>query len=279
MLFYLPASMIAIGGVGGSGTRVIASALQSMGFYLGSDLNQQKDNLWFTLLFKRREVPRTSDSEFRELVEIFCDAMHGRLIVEPDRIHLVRSLAVGEREFNENELVRPSADTLLAARVSRPNGLVGWKEPNTHIVLDRLLPLIPDLRYIHVMRNGRDMAFSRNQKQVCLWGSLITGLPYQPRPAYALHYWRKAHERINRIARDMGDRFLLVNFEEFCGNPMEGISRIAGFAGISLDEKRRRTISAGVEMPESVGRFRDHDLSLFDPADVAYVAGCGFPTR
>ena len=44
---------IAVGGVGGSGTRVIAEILIQLGFYLGKDLNASRDNLWFTLLFKR----------------------------------------------------------------------------------------------------------------------------------------------------------------------------------------------------------------------------------
>ena len=44
---------VAIGGVGGSGTRVVAEVLKCLGFYLGSLLNSSLDNLWFTLLFKR----------------------------------------------------------------------------------------------------------------------------------------------------------------------------------------------------------------------------------
>ena len=44
---------VVIGGVGGSGTRVLAEILSLFGFYLGNDLNGAKDNLVYTLLFKR----------------------------------------------------------------------------------------------------------------------------------------------------------------------------------------------------------------------------------
>lgn len=44
---------IVIGGVGGSGTRLIAEIVMDMGFYLGDMLNQSKDLLYFSLLFKR----------------------------------------------------------------------------------------------------------------------------------------------------------------------------------------------------------------------------------
>lgn len=36
---------VAIGGVGGSGTRVVAEIVRSLGYYLGGDLNSANDNL------------------------------------------------------------------------------------------------------------------------------------------------------------------------------------------------------------------------------------------
>ena len=54
-------SPVAIGGVGGSGTRLIAQLLMELGVYMGSDRNDANDNLWFTLLFKRIEILFASD--------------------------------------------------------------------------------------------------------------------------------------------------------------------------------------------------------------------------
>ena len=53
---------VAIGGVGGSGTRLIAQILHEAGFYLGDDLSYAIDNLWFTLLFRRLEILSDSSS-------------------------------------------------------------------------------------------------------------------------------------------------------------------------------------------------------------------------
>ena len=47
------AAPVVVGGVGGSGTRVIAQLLQSLDFDMGSDLNESLDDLSFTALFKR----------------------------------------------------------------------------------------------------------------------------------------------------------------------------------------------------------------------------------
>jgi hypothetical protein len=45
----------------------------------------------------------------------------------------------------------------------------GWKEPNTYIILEKLNEYYPNMKYIHLIRNGLDMAFSENQNQVKLW--------------------------------------------------------------------------------------------------------------
>ena len=46
-------SPLVIGGLGGSGTRVIAQLVNDLGFYLGSHLNEPLDNLWFTFFLRR----------------------------------------------------------------------------------------------------------------------------------------------------------------------------------------------------------------------------------
>ncbi len=270
--------MIAIGGVGGSGTRVIAACLECMGFYLGSDLNGAKDNLWFTLLFKRKEIIRVSDAEFRQLVGVFCDAMHARRMDSPLAIAMVNSLASRAREQHSVDWLTMRAVSLLGESGKATRRLIAWKEPNTHIVLDRLLHHIPDLRYIHVVRNGLDMAFSPNQNQTRLWGPSLTGQPFSSDPSYSLRYWRRAHERVFATGQAMENRFLAVNFDKFCASPAQGISEIARFCGVAIGKETLRTTSTIVRPPPSLGRFRRNDLADLNPDDIEFVSSCGFPT-
>lgn len=62
---------IVIGGVGGSGTRVVTAVLQELGVYIGYDLDQAMDNLLFLLLFKRpvwfNKIHREKDKIFTGL--------------------------------------------------------------------------------------------------------------------------------------------------------------------------------------------------------------------
>ena len=68
---------VVVGGVGGSGTRLIAECLKEAGYFMGADINDAKDNLWFTLLFKRLEVLSSSEEEFDTLVNIMVNGMTG----------------------------------------------------------------------------------------------------------------------------------------------------------------------------------------------------------
>ena len=66
---------VAIGGVGGSGTRLIANCLEELNYYIGSDLNKAKDNLWFTLLFKHIEILQYNNRQTADLLNIFLQGM------------------------------------------------------------------------------------------------------------------------------------------------------------------------------------------------------------
>ena len=58
---------VIVGGIGGSGTRLVAGLLQIFGYYIGDDLNDSLDNHWFTLLFKRRSILLENDVQFHRL--------------------------------------------------------------------------------------------------------------------------------------------------------------------------------------------------------------------
>jgi hypothetical protein len=271
-------AMIAIGGLGGSGTRVIAHSVRRMGFHLGSDLNASLDNLWFTLLFKRSKVLEESDDKFAKLFGIFADALQDKPVDEMHR-DLLRSLCLEPRAKLTTEYLLQRVENLChGARLPERPARVAWKEPNTHVVLDRLLRFEPQLKYVHVMRNGLDMAFSSNQTQARLWGPQLTGRPFEPSARYSLHYWRKAHERVFQIGRQMGESFCLINFDELCHSPSESVDNLAAFVGVTLSEELKETLCCEVRRPTSIGRFREHDQAALDREDIDFVAACGFPT-
>jgi hypothetical protein len=290
---------VAVGGVGGSGTRLIAEVLRQLGYYIGGDLNRAADNLWFTLLFKRVELLSPESESFDRAVEVFRAVMVDRVPLIASQAAWVHSLARAARPQHDAKWLRARVDSLLrtagqvsearrwqgrlrarAARLFRadePRRWWGWKEPNTHVFLDRLGAAFPEMKYVHVMRNGLDMAHSPNQNQLRLWGPAFLGSnDYTVHPRWSLKYWCAVHRRVIDVGRSMPGRFLLLNYDDYCLAPSRGLELVLTFLGRGVDVRRLRRLESLARPPSSMGRFKHFGVGIFDPEDVAYVKSLGF---
>ena len=173
---------VIIGGVGGSGTRVVAQIISQLGFYMGSDIDSANDNLWFLLLFKRPRWFRRARYDKNKIftgLNLFSKTMlrqSGRGWPELQFLILaVLEISIFGHNYNGDgrglwPFVR--AWNMIARQpvIGSDKRRWGWKEPNTHIYLDHLADYFSNLKYIHTIRHGLDMAFSENQQQLYNWG-------------------------------------------------------------------------------------------------------------
>ena len=229
--------LVAIGGVGGSGTRLIAEILARLGYYIGSDLNDQNDNLWFTLSFQTDRHPSGHPPGVDAYLGLFLRRMDGMMDFTQQEKRELQRIAMTDRLQHHSEWLADRVNSFLSpCSENRTSSRWGWKEPNTHVVLDRLSASLPSLRYIHVARNGLDMAHSGNKNQLEFWGNTFLGLNAVPiDPRHSLTYWCRVHRRVLDIASDMPGRFLLLNYDEFCEHPDRGMIELIAFLGERLD--------------------------------------------
>jgi hypothetical protein len=268
---------VVIGGIGGSGTRLIAQCLQKLGFFIGPDLNKSSDNLWFTLLFKRIEILSSSEEEFTEAVEVLVKGMTGGEAFTKRQVDLIKDLASRDREQHPAPWLSERAATLLAQRQAlEPNTRWGWKEPNSHIILDRLKAHFENMKYIHVVRNGLDMAHSKNQNQLRLWGGRFICQDFDVLPYYSLRFWCIVHRRVLDIGRSMGANFFFLNYDHLSLHPEDGITDLCQFLGLDLTITTRQSLLRMIDTPKSIGRFKQYGVKIFAPADLAYVKELGF---
>ncbi|MBC8384094.1 MAG: sulfotransferase [Candidatus Cloacimonetes bacterium] len=270
---------IAIGGVGGSGTRLITEIMIQLGFDMGEDLNISNDNLWFTLLFKRSDILLTSDEDFQILLNVFLNGMRNNREFSDREIAFINNLAADDRSQHSAEWLKERAKTLLSRRNNEHSKYWGWKEPNTHIILDRLKKYLPAMRYIHVIRNGLDMAHSPNQNQLNLWGASFIGSKFDITPYFSLKYWCRVHRRILEIAQAMNSQFYLLNFDKLCLEPENSLRDFLEFLHLDIPQSQIDEISKIVRIPETLGRFKKSGLKIFDPEDVSYAKKLGFDTN
>jgi hypothetical protein len=125
---------------------------------------------------------------------------------------------------------------------------------------------IPNFKYIHIVRNGLDMAFSKTTWQARHWSHFF-GLPFDEAtlfPVHQLRYWTIA----NRVALDYGEaqmpgRFLAISYEDFCENPAHHIDQITTFLDVPA-----REIPASLVIPSTIGRRNEKDLSIFSSSEL-----------
>ncbi len=284
-------SPIAVGGVGGSGTRVVAEILKRAGLYMGSDLNSSNDNLWFTLLLKRPiwfiKNSTKKETEIYRAISIFEKLMTGQHV---SKIDLFFTLQVAmDIAWRGHDHLRSGRGLWAFKRVmnmlkTRKYPLTvrtawGWKEPNTHIFIKYLGVHFKEMKYIHVIRHGLDMAFSSNHAQLFNWGKLLRVVheSSMPIPKAMLQYWIKANKQaIDLSRRLLGKRFLLLNFDSLCLNPANEIDRLLDFIEVDKAVVDIENLVALPRTPKSSGRYMDYDISVFSDEEIAAVRALGF---
>jgi len=156
----------------------------------------------------------------------------------------------------------------------------GWKEPNSHIYLEHMAEYFDHFKYIHTIRHGIDMAFSKNQQQLFNWGMIYEverPTDKSDIPRASLEYWVKANQRVLEIGKRLGrDKFLMVNFDELCMSPESEIKSIVSFLNLNSETIDYNRIYKIPHMPKSIGRYRNHDLSQFDDNCIDAVRSLGF---
>ena len=262
--------VIGVGGLGGSGTRVVAAILQQIELPIGVDLNDSLDNLWFTLFFKRQSVLTSTVQELRADWSIFESASREIAPADPDWRQRARQLAIRARPQHPVHWLQARVQSLERSQATQRNGVAEWafKEPNSHVVIARLARFARNLRYIHVVRDGLDMAFSANRQQASLWARKLFGMATETPPTAdeQLEFWCRANERVRQQA-DSGEipSVLEVSYDRLCLQPTAVVQQIAAYCGRSISLSRaQRIASAVVRRPPTMGRWREADLSCLD---------------
>ncbi len=287
---------VVIGGVGGSGTRTVSELALNFGANMGSLLNPALDNLWFTFLFNRPSWKSNFPELKQQLQSVSLLHKATTVGLKNNATETERQLiACIETEFNETDKVLGAknqsdiANSLLSSTGFVPSASTfwGWKEPNSHIFLPALKAYFPNLKYIHMVRNGLDMAYSNNQQQRQQWKNCLhiykpydvahhqntdirdaalseansTGDTKEYQLVWqSLNYWISANLRAIDIGRSMpSNNFLLVNYENLCYSPVAESSRIAKFLDVDLTAFDLQKYAANIEPASTIGRHKDYE--------------------
>jgi hypothetical protein len=153
---------------------------------------------------------------------------------------------------------------LVMEEIARIQGVERWADctPEHLLYMREIKRQIPDARFVHIIRDGRDVALSYIKQG---WSH---PLPWDrdERLGVAALYWewmvRKGREQGKQLAADYRE----VRFEELIKNPRETLSQLGKFIEHDLDYNRIERVGIGsVSKPNS--SFAGESEGSFNPVD------------
>jgi hypothetical protein len=219
-----------IGATGGSGTRVLARVCRRGGMFIGKKLNRSEDALEFAALYDRWLNPYVA-GDLNEQERLAMTAEFRQVVAA----HLAQRGAAGQSW--------------------------GWKEPRSIYLLALLRSELPSLRLLHVVRDGRDMAYSANRMQLRKHGDAVLGESGDSDELRAIALWNDVNlQAADYGERELGDRYLRIRFEDLCSEPTATVARVLDFFGLPGDAEQ--IAGNEVEAPPTIGRWRSADREL-----------------
>lgn len=270
--------IIAIGALGGSGTRAVAKIFIEAGVYMGALLNGPLDNLMFTRLFMNPNwYTKTGPEEINRRLTIFKKYMQHENLRMDELTELVR--ATSQSAYFTNDFQFYLHLFFNAVKTKEPRW--GWKEPNTQFFVPEIFNFFPKIKYIHVIRHGLDMAFSNNTNQLKNWGFkfniFLNGNETQNDIARKqLDFWIYSTQKALENKKKFGDRFYLLNHEEFYKKPKLEIDSLLDFAYLTISPRHKKKLYLIPQKPTSAGRYKNYDLNMFRDDQIEFVRNIGF---
>lgn len=217
-----------IGATGGSGTRVFARIVRQAGMFIGDNLNESEDAIPFG---------HYSDRWINQYMP-YRDAELPSSLQAPMVQHLDR-------------LIQEHCASIKGAQPW------GWKEPRSIYLLPFFYSRFPRLKFLHVVRDGRDMAYSANQNQLRKHGKANLPWPIRlrRRPFQSIALWSRINLwTANYGESKLGSNYLRVRFEDLCSQPESTVRTVLDFFGLAGDAARIAELE--VKPPSTLARWR-----------------------
>jgi hypothetical protein len=253
-----PAPLV-IFGTGGSGTRVVAQIARHAGYWMGDHVNASEDALHIAEFLESAVDPYVHRTDWLN-----------RILRSPDE-------PIDDATFDSALL-----QAVARHRASAPGQISrwGWKNPRCIFMLPLLHRMFPRMRAIHVIRDGRDMAYSNNQNQLDKHGRHLARLGIasdRPRHERSIMLWGWLNDAAATYGQHrLGDQYLLVRFEDLCESPQSETLRIYDFLGVGGSIN---AAIANIQRPESLGRWRrleSRDRAALTRAVIETLARFGY---
>jgi LPS sulfotransferase NodH len=133
---------------------------------------------------------------------------------------------------------------LIMESIASQQGAERWSDctPDNLLLMDSIQRAFPDARFIHCVRDGRDVALSLAQQA---WIRPLAGDRAVPAVIPAALYWAWAVARGRALGERLGSAYLEIRYEDLVRTPQAVLDRIAAFLDHPLDYARIQQTGIG----------------------------------
>lgn len=226
---------IIIGATGGSGTRAVQMIIAAQDIFMGAPLNAEKDALIIAEFLEHHINPvlrhtRSLNYQLTDLPETLRDTTLSAL-----------------------------EDAMQRMLVHKPAHQIRWgfKNPRSIFMLPFFEALYPNFTFIHVIRDGRDIALSENKNQPLkhFHAAFAESTISPASPEAAILLWAKVNLEAAAWCAKQKKNYVRIHYEALCANPEAEITRMLSVLQISAKEITR--ITETIKKSSGVGRWKD----------------------
>jgi hypothetical protein len=219
-----------------SGTSLLVRLLVDLGIHMGSWLSRDAESVHFQRL--NRRIYRQTGSKWGQ-VDGLIDAMRSGAFIKRQAQVLPRWLFERRHPLTRKTVIEGFFGPEAWEEVARQKSFAwGWKDPRTSLTFPIWTHLFPRARYVHVLRNGIDVAISVHRRSIRQRRKLrnyLFPLDYSPATLDFRYSFRLWEIYVSFILDQKhvipAEQFLEVRYEELLMNPYEQLRRLADFAG------------------------------------------------
>jgi hypothetical protein len=238
----LEASPIVVIGMHRSGTRLLVEILDKLGVFMGADRQADSESVAFMLI---------NEGILHQCGALWSEPMSAHfLLAQSDAVEPLAAMARDALAGQLERYAGPSGWHLEADRKELPP--FGWKDPRNTFTLPVWKRLFPNLRTIHILRHGVDVAASLARRH----GDALRAATGESVPsaltvirdhalgvlssrrgwtlAEALTMWEQYVENARQESAALGaERALEIRYEDLLTRPAEIIPTVARFCGVA----------------------------------------------
>jgi len=235
-----------------SGTSLAVRLLADLGIHMGSWLSRDAEAVHFQKL--NRRIYADTDSKWGQ-VDSLVQAMHSEEFIERQTVAVQRALFHDKPFFKRDPVIVDFFGPELWTKVCQNEPFTwGWKDPRTTLTFPIWLRLFPRTRWVHILRNGIDVAISvhrRSKKQQRKLRNHLFPVDYSPPTldfGYSFRLWETYVSFVLEHKHLIpSEHYLEMRYEDLLSEPLEQLRRLLDFADHPIEDNRLLAISKRID--------------------------------